>query len=109
MVDKVTQHSSRMSFFIHLIFKSNLKGNPARPLFNVDTVQEAIANNIAHIRTDPNFNKALPSKIDYEKLLPFFVLRPHEVFQYTLQLTTQLSKSTIHYPMLPSFKNSVSS
>jgi hypothetical protein len=38
-------------------------------------------------------------KIDYEKLSPYFAFRPHDVIQHTLRQTTQLAKSTIHYPM----------
>ena len=49
-------------------FKSTLKGNPACLLFNIDTIKEAMVNHIAPVRTDPNYTKALPSKIDYEKL-----------------------------------------
>jgi hypothetical protein len=43
--------------------------------------------------------KALPVKIDYEKLSPYFTFRPHDVIHHTLRQTTQLAKSTIHYPM----------
>ena len=80
-------------------FKSTLKGKPACLLFNIDTIKQAMVNHIAPVRTDPNYTKALPSKIDYEKLSPYFAFRPHEVIQHTLQQTTQLAKSTIHYPM----------
>jgi hypothetical protein len=41
----------------------------------------------------------LSAKIDYEKLSPYFVFRPHDVIQHTLRQTTQLAKSTIHDPM----------
>jgi hypothetical protein len=43
--------------------------------------------------------RALPSKIDYEKLSPYFAFRPHDVIQQTQRQTTQLAKSTIHYHM----------
>ena len=33
---------------------------------------------------------------DYHPILPF---RPHDVIQHTLRQTTQLAKSTVHYPM----------
>ena len=51
------------------------------------------------VNIDPHFSKALPSKIDYERLSPYFAFRPHDVIQHTLRQTTQLAKSTIHYPM----------
>jgi hypothetical protein len=44
-------------------------------------------------------SKALPAKIDYEKLSPYIVFRPHGVIQHALRQTTQLAKSTIHYLM----------
>jgi hypothetical protein len=47
----------------------------------------------------------LPAKIDYEKLSPYFAFRPHDVIQHTLRQTTQLAKSTIHYPMRRHFKS----
>jgi hypothetical protein len=48
---------------------------------------------------DSFYSKSLPSKIDYEKLSPYFAFRPHDIIQHTLRQTTQLAKSTIHYPM----------
>jgi hypothetical protein len=47
----------------------------------------------------PNYSKALPSSTDYERLSPYFAFRAHDVIQNTLIQTTQLTKSTIHYPM----------
>jgi hypothetical protein len=41
----------------------------------------------------------VPAKIDYEKLSPYYAFRAHDDIKYTLRQTTQLSKSTIHYPM----------
>ena len=41
----------------------------------------------------------MPGKIDYESLLPYFAFQPHDVIQQTLWQTTQLAKSTIHYPI----------
>jgi hypothetical protein len=41
----------------------------------------------------------LPDKIDYEESSIYFVFRLHDVIQHTLRQTTQLSKSTMHYPM----------
>jgi hypothetical protein len=96
-INKVTQ---KMSYFDPSdSFKSNLKGNPACLLFNIYIVKEAMVNYIEPVRTDPNYTKALPSKIDYKKLSPYFAFKSHEVIQHTLQQTTQLTKSTIHYPM----------
>jgi len=71
-VDKITQ---KISFFDPSdYFKSNLKGNPACLLFNIDTVQEAMVSYIALVRTDPNYTKALPSMIDYENITIFCIL-----------------------------------
>jgi hypothetical protein len=57
------------------------------------------ANDINQLNKDSFYGKALPAKIDYEKLSPYFAFRPHDVIQHTLRQTTQLAKSTIHYPM----------
>jgi hypothetical protein len=57
------------------------------------------ANDINQLNKDSFYSKALPAKIDYEKLSPYFAFRPNDVIQYTLRQTTQLAKSTIHYPM----------
>ena len=73
-----------------------LNGKPAYLIFHVDTVHQT---NVMPITTDPHLSKALPGKIDYERLSPYFSFRSHDVIQHTLRQTTQLAKSTIHYPM----------
>ena len=55
--------------------------------------------------TDPHLSKALPGKIDYERLSPYFTFRTHDVIQHTLQQTTQFAKSTIYYPMRSHLKS----
>jgi hypothetical protein len=57
------------------------------------------ANDINQLNKDSFYIKALPAKIDYEKLSPYFAFHPLDVIQHTLRQTTQLAKSTIHYPM----------
>jgi hypothetical protein len=57
------------------------------------------ANDINQSNKDYFYSKALPDKIDYEKLSSYFAFRPHDVIQNSLRQTTQLAKSTIHYPM----------
>jgi hypothetical protein len=45
-----------------------------------------IMNNINHIsqlNKDLFDSKALPAKIDYEKLSPYFAFRPHDGIQHT--------------------------
>ena len=81
------------------LLTNNLKGKPAHLAFYTDTLQNANFNYTVPTNTDPHFSKALPSKIDYEKLSPYFAFRPHDVIQHTLQQTTQLAKSTIYHPM----------
>ena len=61
-----------------------LKGNPAY-------VHQDIVSNVMPITTDPHLSKALPGKIDYERLSPYFAFRPHDVIQHTLRQTTQLA------------------
>jgi hypothetical protein len=57
------------------------------------------ANDLNQLNKDSFYSKALPAKIYYEKLSPYFAFRPHDVIQHTLRQTTQLAKSTINYPM----------
>jgi hypothetical protein len=56
-------------------------------------------NDLNQLNKDSFYRKALPAKIDYEKLSSYFAFRPHDVIQHTLRQTTKLAKSTIHYPM----------
>jgi hypothetical protein len=71
----------------------------ASPVFYLDTIAMKNANDINQLNTDSIYRKALPAKVDYEKLSPYFAFRPHDVIQHTLRQTTQLAKSSIHYPM----------
>jgi hypothetical protein len=63
------------------------------------------SNKSNQLNKDSFCSKALPAKIDYEKLSPYFAFRPHDVIQHTLRQTTQLDKSTIHYSMRRHFKS----
>jgi hypothetical protein len=63
------------------------------------------SNDINQFNKGSFYSKALPAKIDYEKLSPYFAFRPHDVVQHTLRLTTQLAKSTINYPMRCNLKS----
>jgi hypothetical protein len=56
-------------------------------------------NDINQSNKDSFYSKALPDKIDYEKLSHYFAFLPHDVIQYTLRQITQLAKSTTHHPM----------
>jgi hypothetical protein len=56
-------------------------------------------NHIVPMNADPHCSKALPSKVAYERLLPYFAFRPHDVIQNTLRQTTQVARPTIRYPM----------
>ena len=47
----------------------------------------------------PHLHRALPAKVDYDKLAKYFCYRPREVIQKTLKNTTQLDKAVINYPM----------
>jgi hypothetical protein len=76
-----------------------VNGKPAQLAFHADSVQKTNVEDSVLVNIDPHFSKALPSKIDYERLSPYFAFRPHGVIQHTLRQTTQLAKSTIHYPM----------
>jgi hypothetical protein len=68
-------------------------------VFHADSVQKTNVEDSVMLNIDPHFRKALPSKIDYERLSPYFAFSPHDVIHHTLRQATQLAKSTIHYPM----------
>jgi hypothetical protein len=90
----------KLSFFDPSDLNTNHpKTKPAHLIFNAETVQENVVNDIVSTSTDLHYSKALPSKLDYKKLSAYFASRPHDVIQHTLRQTTQLAKSTIHYPM----------
>jgi hypothetical protein len=57
------------------------------------------ANDMDQLNMDSFCIKALPAKIDYDKLSPYFVFRPYDVTLNILRQKTQLAKSTIHYAM----------
>jgi hypothetical protein len=78
---------------------TNVKGKCANLVFHLDNIVMENNNDINDLNMDSFYSKALPAKTDYEKLSPYFAFRPHDIIQHTLRQTTQLAKSTIHYPM----------
>jgi hypothetical protein len=79
---------------------NNVDGKPAHLVFHADSVQKTNVEDSVLVKIDPHFSKGLHSKIDNESLSPYFAFKLHDVIQQTLRQTTQLAKSTIHYPML---------
>jgi hypothetical protein len=57
------------------------------------------SNDINQSNNNSFYSKALSAKIDYRKLSAYFAFHPHDVLQHNLRQTTQLAKSTIHYPL----------
>jgi hypothetical protein len=99
-VDLVEQDIPKLSYFdLSDAHDTNVKGNHANLVFPLYTIVMKNVNDINQLNKDSLYSKALPAKIDYEKLSPYFAFRPHDVIQHTLRQTTQLAKSTIHYPM----------
>jgi dGTP triphosphohydrolase len=99
-VDLVEQDIPKLSYFDPSdAHDTSVKGNHANLVFQLDTVVMNNANDINQSNKDIFDSKALPAKIDYEKLSPYFVFRPHDVIQHILRQKTQLAKSTINYPM----------
>ena len=83
-----------------------LNGRSASPVFHVDSVQKVDIEDLSPSCSEPHYSKAVPGKIDYEKLSPYFAFRPHEVIRHTLQQTSQLAKSTFHFPIRLHLKSS---
>jgi hypothetical protein len=62
----------------------DIPGQPAYLVFHADTVQKTNIDNSILVNADPHYSKALPSKIDYERLSPYFAFMPHDVIQNTV-------------------------
>jgi hypothetical protein len=99
-VDLVEQEIPTLSYFDPSdAHDTNFKGKYANLIFHLDTVVMKNANDVNQFTKYSFCRKSLPTKIDYEKISPYFTFRPHDIIQHTLRQTTQLAKSTIHYPM----------
>jgi hypothetical protein len=99
-VDLMEQDIPKLSYFDPSnAHDTNVKGKYENLVFHLDTVVMKNANDLNQLNKDSFYSKALPTKIDYEKLSPYFAFRLHDVIQHTLRQTTQLAKSIIHYPM----------
>jgi hypothetical protein len=99
-VDLVEQDITKLSYFDPSdAHDTDVKGKYANLVFHLDTVVMKNDNDLNQINKDSFYSKELPAEIDYEKLTPYFAFRPHDVIQHTLRQTTQLAKSTTHYPM----------
>jgi hypothetical protein len=95
-----TTWSQTLSFYDHSDSQiDDVPGQPAYLVFHADTVQKTNIENFILVNADPHYSKALPCKIDYERLSPYFAFRIHHVIQHPLRQTTQLAKSICHYPM----------
>jgi hypothetical protein len=66
----------------------DIPGQPAYLVFHADKVQKTNIDNSLLVNAVPHYSKALPSKIAYERLSPYFAFRPHDVIQHTLRRTT---------------------
>jgi hypothetical protein len=101
VVYKVNQHKHlKLSFYDPAdMYVNEIIGKPVHVVFHAYCIQKTNVEDSIFVKTAPHFSKALLSKIEYERLSPYFAYRPHYVIQHTLKQTTQLDKSTIHYPM----------
>jgi hypothetical protein len=99
-IDLVEQDIPKLSYFDPSdAHDTNVKEKHANLVFHLDTVVMKNANDVNQLNKDSFYSKALPAKVDHEKLSPYFAFRPHDVIQHTLRQTTQLAKSTIHFHM----------
>jgi hypothetical protein len=84
-VDLVEQGIPKLSYFDPSdAHDTNVKGKHAHLVFHLDTIVMKNANDINQLNEDSFYRIALPAKIDYEKLPPYFAFRPHDVIQNTL-------------------------
>ena len=64
---------------------------PAAVEFGADDIRIDLAT--------PHLHRALPAKVDYDKLSKYFLYRPKEVIRKTLENSTQLARAQINYPL----------
>jgi hypothetical protein len=99
-VDLFEQGIPKLSYFDPSdAHDTNVKENHANLVFQLYTIGMKNTNDINQLNKDSFHSKVLNAKIDYEKLSPYFAFLPHDVIQHTLRQTTQIAKSTVHYPM----------
>jgi hypothetical protein len=85
-VDLVEQDIPKLSYFDPSdAHDRNVKGKYANLVFHLDTVVMKDVNDLNRLNKDSFYSKALPAKIDYEKLSPYFAFRPHDVKYSILQ------------------------
>jgi hypothetical protein len=100
-VDLVEQGIPKLSYFdLSDEHDTNVKIKHANLVFHLNAIILSKIEDTSQLNKDFFYSKALPAKIDYEKgSSTYFAFLPHDVIQHTLRQTTQLAKSTIHYPM----------
>jgi hypothetical protein len=69
------------------VHDTNVKGKYANLVFHLDTIvmKNTNDNDLNKLNENSAYIKALPAKIDCEKLSPYFAFRPHDVIQHTLR------------------------
>jgi hypothetical protein len=83
-VDLFEQDIPKLSYFDPSdAHDTNVKGKYANLLFHLDTIVMKDANDINQLNQVSFNSKALPTKIDHEKLSPYFAFRPHDVILLT--------------------------
>jgi hypothetical protein len=76
VVDKFNQHKHlKLSFYdpdeMHV---NEIAGKPAHLVFHADSIRKTNVKDLSLVKTDTQFSKALPSKIEYERLSPYFAI-----------------------------------
>jgi hypothetical protein len=91
-VDLVEQGIPKLSYFDPSdAHDTNVKGKYSNLVFHFDTLVMKNANDINQLNEDSFCNNSLPTKIDCEKLSPYFKFPPYDVIQHTLRQTTQIA------------------
>jgi hypothetical protein len=81
-VDLVEQGIPKLSYFYPSdAHDTNVKRKHANLVFHLDTIVMKNDNDINQFNNDSFYRKALPAKIDYEKISFYFAFLPHDVIQ----------------------------
>jgi hypothetical protein len=79
--------------------KNSMFGKPSIHIFSRNNVMKAQVDHARLTNREPYHNKTLPIKVDYEMLLPYFAVRPHDVIQNALWQNVQLAPLPFKVPI----------
>jgi hypothetical protein len=94
-VDLVEQEIPKLLYFDPSdSHDTNVKGKHSSLVFHLDNIVMMNSNDINQLSKDSFYSKALPTKIDYEKLSPYFAFRLHSAHMMLHSIPLSHEKSS---------------